>query len=63
VHLVALAHEQCGCDRAVNSTAHTEEDGWASHWTGIVPGGVGKGLEVYHASLASMGREIVHVLG
>lgn len=31
VHLVALANEQGGCDRAVNSAAHTEKDGWSGH--------------------------------
>ena len=63
VHLVALANEQCGCDGAVNSAAHTEEDGWASHWTGIVPGGVDKGLEVDRPSFASMGCQIMDILG
>lgn len=55
VHLVTLANEQCGCDGAINSAAHTEKDGWACHEASIVPGGVDKGLEVYCPSFGSMG--------
>jgi hypothetical protein len=63
VHIIALANEQCSCDGAINSTAHTEEDGWASHWGSIVLGGVGKGLEVCSPDLAAMNRQIVNVVG
>lgn len=63
MHLVAMANEQYSCDGAINSAAHTEEDGWASHWTGIVPGGVDKGLEVYRPNFASVGCQIMNILG
>ena len=63
VHLVTLANEQCSCDGAINSAAHTEKDGRACHEFGIVPGRVDKGLEVYLPSFGSMGCQIMNILG
>jgi hypothetical protein len=44
--IVALANEQCRCDGAINSAAHSKKNGGTSHINDIVAGGVGEELEV-----------------
>jgi len=46
MNIVALANEQCRCDGAVNSAAHSKKNRGTSHIGCIVAGGVGEELEV-----------------
>lgn len=61
--IVALANQQCRCDGAVNSAAHSKKNGWTVHSDDIVAGGVCEELEVGGPHLASLAGKVVGVLG
>jgi len=61
--VIALSGKEERGDGAVDSTTHTEQDGWTRHSGGIVLGRMAKGLEVWCAYFISMESEVVDVFG
>lgn len=56
VDLITLSNQQCSCDGAVNSAAHSKKHGRMIHRAGILAGRVREELEVRGSHLISMAR-------